>query len=78
MYIERLGILILLRIRLWAFDRGFEFLVLLMARLSILSIDLLFVQIEENLDLFSFLTSLSKQFVLGHILAYFLDLVGIL
>ena len=74
MYIERLGILFLLRIRLWAFDRGFEFLVLLKARLGILSINFLFVQIEENLDLFSFLTSLSKQFVLSHILAYFLDL----
>ena len=43
-----------------------------------LFIDLLFVQVEEDLYLFGFLTSLSKQLVFGHILAYFLDLVSIL
>ena len=48
-----------------------------MARLGMLSVDLLFVQVEEDLDLLSFLTSLSKELVFGHILAYFLDKVGV-
>ena len=63
-----MGILIVL-IRLRAFDRCLKLLGLPMARLGMLSVDLLFVQVEEDLDLLSFLPSLSKELVFGHILA---------
>ena len=64
-------------IRLWTFYRGIKFLGLLLAWLGLLSIDLLFVQVEEDLNLFSLLPSLGKQLILSHILAYFLDLFGV-